>query len=214
MTEVCNGTSTTYHDQELNAADHLHVEQEESAYGRGSSPDDNVSTAAGADESTNEPTVFALDHIQERMSDFREPLVIIDRLAFEVGRNTPSSDGSRWGHAHDRKAVRLGSEAEGGIMSGHDQLHTKALFPEKRTREVNRIEGAEFRRHRLRRAVENQGIDFHQFERRDQLQDRGATTRHFHIRKVSAQAEAIQRAETLGRNQSTRDALLDVSPLG
>ena len=43
--------------------------------------------------------------------------------------------------------------------------------------DMNRVERAECCRQRLRRAIENLGINLHEFQRRDQLQDRGAPTR-------------------------------------
>jgi len=59
------------------------------------------------------------------------------------------------------------------------------------------IERAELRWHRLRRTIKNDGIDFHEFQRRDQLQDRGTTARHVLIRQPGTQSQTIQRAKAL-----------------
>jgi hypothetical protein len=49
------------------------------------------------------------------------------------------------------------------IVCGHGQVDTRHVLPEKSGRQMNRIERTEFGRHRLRRSIENHGIDVDRF---------------------------------------------------
>jgi hypothetical protein len=71
-------------------------------------------------------------------------------------------------------------------MSCHHEVGARHVLPEKGSGEMNRIERAEFRRHRLRRAIEDCGIDLDQFEGGDQLQNSGTPARHFRIVEAGA----------------------------
>jgi hypothetical protein len=66
-------------------------------------------------------------------------------------------------------------------MGGHDEILSRHFFPQQGSR----------RGHWLCRPVQNHGINFHELEGRNQLQDRGATTCNLGIRELRAQAKAI-----------------------
>ncbi len=107
----------------------------------------------------------------------------------------------------------LGAKGKGRIMGRHDQLDMRQILPQERRGEMDGIEGPEFSRHRLRRSIEDGPIDLHELERGDQPEDRGPACGHFRVGEPRPEAQSIQRTETLGHNESTGNALVDLPPL-
>ena len=111
------------------------------------------------------------------------------------------------------KAVGLSTKRERGVMSRHDKIGVRKILPEEGSGEVDRVKRPEFSRHRLRRSFEDDRIDFHELERPDQHEDRGAPCGHFGIGEVGAEAKTIQRPETLSHDEGARNAPVDLPPL-
>jgi hypothetical protein len=66
---------------------------------------------------------------------------------------------------------------------------------------MNRVQGPEFRRHRLRRAIQDRGVNLDEFERCNYRQDRSPARSNFCVRELCTEPQSIKRAQTLGRNQ-------------
>ncbi len=75
------------------------------------------------------------------------------------------------------------------------------------------VESTKFSRHRLGRAIEDHRVDLDELEGLDQRENRRSAQRHFGVRESSAEAKAIQCAETFGRDEGTGNALGDLPPL-
>jgi hypothetical protein len=78
---------------------------------------------------------------------------------------------------------------------------------------VNCVQRAEFGRHRQRRTIEDDGIDFDELQRRDELQDLGAAVRDVVVGQLRAEPKAIQRAKALSEDEDARDASCNPAPL-
>src|SRR5438093_1725934 len=63
-----------------------------------------------------------------------------------------------------RQTMRPGAERERAVMGGHDEIRARHLFPQQGRGQMDRVKRAELRGHRLRRAVENDSVDFHDLE--------------------------------------------------
>jgi hypothetical protein len=66
----------------------------------------------------------------------------------------------------------------------------------------------------LRRAIENQGIQFDQLQRIEQLQDDCPPTGHFCVGKSSSRPQTVQSPETLHSGQNAGDATVNLAPFG
>jgi hypothetical protein len=62
----------------------------------------------------------------------------------------------------------LRTEGKCAIMRRHDESHPGHFLPQEGCREMDRIEGAELRGHRLCRTIEDDPIDFDELERGDE----------------------------------------------
>ncbi len=75
----------------------------------------------------------------------------------------------------------LGAKRQRHVMGRNDQFRMRELLPQKRSGEMDSIEGPEFSGHGLGRSIEDDGIDLDKLERGDQPEDRCSTSRHFSV---------------------------------
>lgn len=115
--------------------------------------------------------------------------------------------------AHDIEAVGLGTKRERGVVGRHDQISPHQVLPQQGSGKMNCVECAEFGRHWLGGSIEDDGIDFHEFERSEQAEDRRSACRHLSVGESGAETKSIERPETLSHSQRAGDAPMDLPPL-
>ena len=82
--------------------------------------------------------------------------------------------------------MSLRGQPQGGVMSSHEWSNAHLISPKQCGCEMNRIQSPQFRRHGLRSAIENDGVDLNELERIEERQDRRTASRNLSIGKVSA----------------------------
>jgi hypothetical protein len=97
-------------------------------------------------------------------------------------------------------------------MGGHHEVDTRHFLPQQRRGKVDCVEGPELGGHGLGGPVEDECVNFDEFERGNKGQDRCPPLRDLAIGEIRAQPEAIQRAQALRHYQRARDASVDLSP--
>ncbi len=145
--------------------------------------------------------------------EFRVPPELVQPLRHSMRMLPPQASASSLLDAEDRKAVGLGTKRKRRVMGRHDQLGVREVLPQERSGEVDGVEGPEFSRHRLGRSIEDDRIDLHELERGDQPEDRGSACRYFGVGESRPETQSIQRTETLGHDEGTSNALVDLPPL-
>ena len=81
-------------------------------------------------------------------------------------------------------------------MGCHDRIESARLLPKECRREVNRVQSPELRWHRLRRAIENDPVNFHELQRLDDTKNRCTSQGDLGIGESNSQTKPIERTQT------------------